>query len=354
MIEALEKMKGRYEELTELVGLPEVLNDPKKLKEVTKEMSQLSPVVRSYEEYKKLARAIAEAEEILANSKDDDLRDLAKAELQELRPKWDECSERLKEMLVPKDPRDVKNAIVEIRAGTGGEEATLFAADIYRMYTMYAERMGWDTEPMNSSPSDSGGFKEVTFLVKGNGVYGRMKFESGVHRVQRVPATEASGRIHTSAVTVAVLPEAEEVEVEIDPKDLEIDVFRSSGPGGQSVNTADSAVRIRHIPTGLVVRCQDERSQLKNKNKAMKVLRARLMDMQIEEQEKQVAAARKSQISTGDRSAKIRTYNFPQGRVTDHRIGLTLYKLGEVMNGDLDELAEAIAAAESEGKLKAS
>lgn len=354
MIEALEKMKGRYEELTSVVSLPETLNNPNKLKEVTKEMSQLSPIVKRYEEYKKLARAIAEAEEIVKNSKDKDFVELAKAELEESKPKWEECSQALKEMLVPKDPRDVKNAIVEIRAGTGGEEAALFASDMYRMYTMYAEKMGWRIDVMDSNPSEVGGFKEIVFGLLGNSVYGKMKYESGVHRVQRVPETEASGRIHTSAVTVAVLPEAEEVDVEIDPKDLEIDVFRSSGPGGQSVNTADSAVRIKHLPTGLVVKCQDERSQLKNKNKAMKVLRARLMEIQREEQEAQVAAERRSQVSTGDRSAKIRTYNFPQGRVTDHRINLTLYKLSEIMDGDLDDLMEAMAVADNEEKMKAS
>lgn len=354
MIEALEKIKGRYEELTNMVALPETLNDPNRLKQVTKEMSQLNPVVKRYAEYKKLALVIAEAEDIVKNSTDKDLIELAKAELLETKPQWEECSQSLKEMLVPKDPRDEKNAILEIRAGTGGEEAALFAADMYRMYTMYAENIGWSIDVMDSNPSGVGGFKEIIFLLQGNGVYGRMKFESGVHRVQRVPATEASGRIHTSAITVAVLPEAEEVEIEIDPKDLEIDVFRSSGPGGQSVNTADSAVRIKHVPTGLAVKCQDERSQLKNKNKAMKVLRARLMDMQQEEQEKQVAAERRSQVSTGDRSAKIRTYNFPQGRVTDHRIGLTLYKLSEIMNGELDELVDAMAVAENEQKLKAS
>jgi peptide chain release factor 1 len=354
MIETLEKMKSRYEELTELVGRREILNSPNKLKEITKEMSRLSPLVKAYAEYKKLALGIADAEEIVRTSSDGDLVDLAKSELQELRPKWDDVSRRLKEMLVPKDPRDEKSAIVEIRAGTGGEEAALFAADIYRMYTMYAENMGWSVDVMNTSPSDAGGFKEITFHLQGDGVYGRMKFESGVHRVQRVPTTEASGRIHTSAVTVAVLPEAEEVDVDIDPKDLEVDVFRSSGPGGQSVNTADSAVRIKHVPTGLVVQCQDERSQLKNKNKAMKVLRARLLELQRREQEEQVAAQRRSQVSTGDRSAKIRTYNFPQGRVTDHRIGLTLYRLSEIMDGDLNELTEAMAAAENEQKLKAS
>lgn len=354
MIEALEKMKGRYEELTGVVSLPETLNDRNKLKEVTKEMSHLSPIVRRYEEYKKLARAIAEAEEIVKNSTDRDLVELAKAELEEFEPKWEECSQALREMLVPKDPRNSKSAIIEIRAGTGGEEAALFAANMYRMYKMYAETMGWKIDVMDSNPSEVGGFKEVVFHLQGDSVYGRMKYESGVHRVQRVPATEASGRIHTSAITVAVLPEAEEVDVEIDPKDLEVDVFRSSGPGGQSVNTADSAVRIKHIPSGLVVKCQDERSQLKNKNKAMKVLRARLLDLQREEQDAQLAAERKSQVSTGDRSAKIRTYNFPQGRVTDHRIGLTLYKLPAIMNGELDELTDALAAAENEEKMKAS
>jgi peptide chain release factor 1 len=354
MIEALEKIKGRYEELTGIVSLPEILNNPNRLKEVTKEMSQLSSVVQRYEEYKKLARAIAEAEDIIKTSKDKDFIELAKAELLEVKPKWDDCSQALKELLVPKDPRDVKNAIVEIRAGTGGAEAALFVADMYRMYTMYAEKMGWKIDIMDSNPSEVGGLKEIVFHLLGNSVFGRMKYESGVHRVQRVPATEASGRIHTSAITVAVLPEAEEVDVEIDTKDLEIDVFRSSGPGGQSVNTADSAVRIKHIPTGLVVKCQDERSQLKNKNKAMKVLRSRLAEAQREQQDAQVAADRRSQVSTGDRSAKIRTYNFPQGRVTDHRISLTLYRLPEIMDGDLDDLADAMAAAENEEKMKAS
>jgi peptide chain release factor 1 len=354
MIDALEKAKRRYEELTALLAEPETLNSPQKLKEVTKEMSHLRPIVEGYEEYKKLAGSVAEAEEIVKHSSDKDLVELARSELMETKPKWDECTKRLQELLVPKDPLDSKNAIMEIRAGTGGEEAALFVADMYRMYSMYAENKGWGLEIMGSNPSDVGGFKEIVFMLQGDGVYGRMKHERGVHRVQRVPATEASGRIHTSAVTVAVLPEAEEVEIQIDPKDLEVDVFRSSGPGGQSVNTADSAVRVKHVPTGLVVQCQDERSQLKNKMKAMKVLRARIMDMQQKEQEQRQAADRKSQVSTGDRSAKIRTYNFPQGRVTDHRIGLTLYRLSEIMNGDLDELAKAIAVAKNEQRLEAS
>jgi peptide chain release factor 1 len=354
MIEALEKANERYKELTTLLAEPETLNNPQKLKEVTKEISYLTPIVKGYEEYKHLAGGVAEAEEIVRHSSDKDLVELAKSELVDLKPKWDECTSRLQELLVPKDPRDAKNAIIEIRAGTGGEEAALFAADMYRMYSMYAENKGWGLEVIGNNPSDVGGFKEVVFLLQGDGAYGRMKHESGVHRVQRVPATEASGRIHTSAVTVAVLPEAEEVEIQIDPKDLEVDVFRSSGPGGQSVNTADSAVRVKHLPTGIVVQCQDERSQLKNKMKAMKVLRARIMDMQQKDQEQREAAERKSQVSTGDRSAKIRTYNFPQGRVTDHRIGLTLYRLSEIMNGDLDGLADAIAVAEKEQKLEAS
>jgi peptide chain release factor 1 len=354
MIETLEKAKKRYEELSNLLAETETLNNPRKLKEVTKEMSRLTPIVKGYEQYRKLAGSVAEAEDIVRHSSDKDLIELAKSELVDLKPKWEECTKRLQTLLVPKDPMDDKNAIMEIRAGTGGEEAALFAADMYRMYSMYAENKGWNLEVMGSNPSEVGGFKEIIFLLQGDGVYGRMKHERGVHRVQRVPATEASGRIHTSAVTVAVLPEAEEVEVEIDPKDLEVDVFRSSGPGGQSVNTADSAVRVRHVPTGIVVQCQDERSQLKNKMKAMKVLRARIMDMQRKEQEERTAADRRSQVSTGDRSAKIRTYNFPQKRVTDHRIGLTLYRLPEIMDGDLDELAEAAAVAENEQKLKAS
>jgi peptide chain release factor 1 len=354
MVEALEKAKERYEELTRLLAEAETLNSPQRLKEITKEMSRLTPIVKGYEEYKSLARSVAEAEDIVRHSSDKDLVELAKSELEDIKPRWGECTRRLQELLVPRDPMDEKNAMLEIRAGTGGEEAALFASDMYRMYSMYAESRGWDLEVMGMNPSDAGGFKEVVFLLQGDDVYGRMKHERGVHRVQRVPATEASGRIHTSAVTVAVLPEAEEVEIRIDPKDLEVDVFRSSGPGGQGVNTADSAVRIKHVPTGLVVQCQDERSQLKNKMKAMKVLRARLLDVQRKEREQREAAERKSQVSTGDRSAKIRTYNFPQGRVTDHRIGLTLYRLSEIMNGDLDELIDAITVADNEQKLEAS
>jgi peptide chain release factor 1 len=279
---------------------------------------------------------------------------MAKSELEELEQDRARLEEELPRLLLPPDPLDHKNVIVEIRAGTGGDEAALFATEILRLYMKYAERHGWRAEVLSTSASGSGGTKEAVVSISGEGAYSRFKYESGVHRVQRVPETEASGRIHTSAVTVAVLPEAEEIDVEIKASDLQIDVFRASGPGGQSVNTADSAVRIRHLPTGIVVQCQDERSQLKNKAKALKVLRARLLDMQIQEQERKMAATRKSMVSTGDRSAKIRTYNFPQGRVTDHRIGLTLYRLGDVLEGDIDELIDGLFNAEQAERLAAS
>jgi len=322
-----------------------VLADPNRLKEVAKKRGGLEPIVEKWNEYSAVAHNIAEDEQIIENSKDQELVAIARGEVEELRAKLEVLDRELKELLIPKDPNDERNVIVEIRAGTGGEEAALFAADLSRMYMKYAESKGWKIEIMNTSPTGVGGFKEIIFLVEGRGAFSHLRYESGVHRVQRVPVTEASGRIHTSAVTVAILPEAEDVEVEIDPRDLEIDVFRSSGPGGQSVNTADSAVRIRHLPTGLVVQCQDERSQLKNKAKAMKVLRARLLAIKQEEQELQIAKSRRAQVSSGDRSAKIRTYNFPQGRVTDHRIGLTLYRLGDMLEGNLDELVGTLRAA---------
>jgi peptide chain release factor 1 len=354
MREALEKAKARFDELTRLLEDPAVHSNPSELKRVSKERSALDPLIRAIRRYDRVLERIHDDSTLLRTEKEPELAAMAKAEIDELTIEKEQIEAELPRLLLPPDPFDQKNVIVEIRAGTGGDEAALFAGEVLRMYTKYAERHGWRVEVLSISQSGGGGIKEVSLLIAGDGVYRRFKYESGVHRVQRVPETEASGRIHTSAVTVAVLPEAEEVDVELKPSDLQIDVFRSSGPGGQSVNTADSAVRIRHLPTGIVVQCQDERSQLKNKAKALKVLRARLLDMEIQEQEKKLAASRKSQVSSGDRSAKIRTYNFPQGRVTDHRIGLTLYRLQDVMEGDLTELTDALFAAEQAERLASS
>ena len=351
MLEELERLEERFNELTELLASPEVASDHRRLRELAKERAELEPAVRLIEEYRSVLRGIEEAEEILREGEDGDLEELAKEELKELRERKDRLEERLKSFLVPKDPEDSKDVILEIRAGTGGEEAALFAADLARMYTRYAERKGWKVEHVDSNPTELGGFKEVVFAISGENVYRHLKYESGVHRVQRVPVTESGGRIHTSAASVVVLPQAEEVEVEINPEEVRIDVFRSSGPGGQSVNTADSAVRITHIPTGIVVQCQDERSQLQNKRKALQVLRARLLDMKKREQEQEIARRRRSSVRTGDRSVKIRTYNFPQNRVTDHRINLTLYRLEEILDGDLDELVEALQRADQEERL---
>jgi len=321
---------------------------------VSKERSSLEELVTAARRYDDVLKQIAENTALVRNEKDAELVAMAKAEVEELEQERAKLEQDLPRLLLPPDPLDHKNVIVEIRAGTGGEEAALFASEILRLYMKYAERHGWRPELLSTSEAGAGGLKEAVVQINGDGAYSKLKYESGVHRVQRVPETEGSGRIHTSAITVAVLPEAEEVDVEIKPSDLQIDVFRSSGPGGQSVNTADSAVRIRHVPTGIVVQCQDERSQLKNKAKALKVLRARLLDMEIQEQERKLAATRKSMVSSGDRSAKIRTYNFPQGRVTDHRIGLTLYRLQDVLEGDLDELVEGLFNAEQAERLAAS
>ncbi|HXF59122.1 MAG TPA: peptide chain release factor 1 [Candidatus Saccharimonadales bacterium] len=354
MREALERAKARFEELTEKLADPALHHDPNEMRRVSKERSSLEDLVTAARRYDQVLQRIAEGTAILRNEKDPELLGMAKTEVAEMEAERAKLEAELPKLLLPADPLDQKNVLVEIRAGTGGDEAALFAAEMLRMYVKYAERHGWRAEVMSLSPSGAGGTKEAIVSIEGNGAYSKLKYESGVHRVQRVPETEASGRIHTSAVTVAVLPEAEEVDVEIKSGDLQIDVFRAGGPGGQSVNTADSAVRIRHIPTGIVVQCQDERSQLKNKNKAMKVLRARLLDLERQQQEQKLAAQRKSQVSTGDRSAKVRTYNFPQGRVTEHRIGLTLYRLPDVMEGDLDEVVNGLFNAEQAERLAAS
>ncbi len=341
MLDKLAEVEKRYEQLERLLTGPDLIGKQREYSKVAKERAELEQIVSCFREWRKLEQEIQENRELL-NEKDEEIRELAKEELTVLRQRKEELEGRLRALLLPKDPNDTKNVILEIRAGTGGEEAALFAASLYRMYSRYAEYRGWRVEIMSSNPTGLGGFKEIIALVEGRGVYSRLKFEGGVHRVQRVPVTEGSGRIHTSAVTVAMLPEADEVEVEIDPKDLRVDVFRSSGPGGQSVNTTDSAVRITHIPTGLVVSCQDEKSQHKNRAKGLKILRARLLEQKQKEQHSEIAASRKLMVGTGDRSERIRTYNFSQNRVTDHRINFTLYKLDRVMEGEMDELVDAL------------
>ena len=341
MLDKLEEVEKRYEQLEGLLTDPQLLRQQREYSKVAKERSDLEGLVSCYREWKKVGREIQENQELL-NENDDAIRELAKEELSVLRERKEELEARLKVLLLPKDPNDSRNVILEIRAGTGGEEAALFAASLFRMYHRYSESRGWRVEIMNSSPTGLGGIKEIIGLIEGRGAYSRLKFEGGVHRVQRVPVTEGSGRIHTSAVTVAVLPEADEVEVQLDPKEIRVDVFRSSGPGGQSVNTTDSAVRITHVPTGIVVSCQDEKSQHKNKGKALKILRARILERKQEEQRSEIASSRKLMVGSGDRSERIRTYNFPQGRVTDHRINFTLYKLERVMEGEMDELVDAL------------
>lgn len=350
MFENLRVFENRYEELNQKLYDPASAADRELYASLMKEHKELEPIVEAYREYARCETTLQGAKELL---EDPELREMAQEEIKANQARLEELEEEIKLLLLPKDPNDGKNVVVEIRGGTGGEEAALFAYDLYRMYTAYAEKQGWRTEIVSLNETELGGFKEVSFLVDGQGAYSRLKFESGAHRVQRVPETETQGRIHTSAATVAVMPEAEEVEIDIDPKDLQIDTFRSSGAGGQHINKTSSAIRITHLPTGMVVECQDERSQYKNKDKAMKVLRARLLDKEREKQSSQVAAERQSQVGSGDRSERIRTYNFPQSRVTDHRIGLTLYKLEEVMGGELDEIIDGLIAADRAAQLEA-
>lgn len=351
MWDKLQGIEERYENLTQMLADPEVVSNPARLAEVAREHAELEEIVTVYREYREASRHLEEARSLL-EERDPELRELAEAEVEQLQERLRALEEKLRVLLLPKDPRDQRDVIMEIRAGAGGEEAGLFAADLYRMYTRYAERHGWQTELLSAHPTDLGGFKEVVFEVRGKGAFSRLKFESGVHRVQRVPITESSGRIHTSTATVAVLPEADEVEVHIDPKDLEIEVFCSSGPGGQHMQKNATAVRITHKPTGIVVTCESERSQAQNKARALAVLRARLYEMERRKQENEIAEARRAQVGTGERSEKIRTYNFPQNRVTDHRIGLTLYRLSDVLDGDLDPFVDELIAQEQAERLR--
>lgn len=354
MFDKLQGIEDKLEKINSSLCDPEVVSNQEEYKKLMREAKTLTPIVEKIREYKKANSDLTEAKEMLADSSlDKEFRDMASEEAAKAQKKTEELKEELKVLLLPKDPNDYKNVIVEIRGGAGGEEAALFAGSLFRMYSMYAERKGWKTEIMNENPTELGGYKEISFMIEGEGAYSRLKFESGVHRVQRVPETESQGRVHTSTVTVAVLPEAEEVEFTLDPADLQIDVFRSSGAGGQKVNKTSSAIRVTYLPTGMVVECQDERSQYKNKDKALKVLRSRLLEEKTAKQNAEIAGERRSQVGTGDRSERIRTYNFPQGRVSDHRIGLTLYKIEAIMNGDLDEIIDALVTADTAEKLKA-
>ena len=351
MFDKLEDTERRYEELQAELSEPTVTNDTVRFRKLMKDQNELAEIVEAYREYKQAKQNIEDSLTMLEEENDEELRELAKEELSRAKEDVAKLEQRLKILLLPKDPNDEKNVIVEIRAGAGGDEAALFAAELFRMYSKYAETQRWKIDMMNLNESGIGGCKEVIFMIEGNGAYSKLKYESGVHRVQRIPVTESGGRIHTSTATVAIMPEAEEVDVQIDMNDCRFDVFRSSGNGGQCVNTTDSAVRLTHIPTGIVISCQDEKSQLKNRDKALKVLRSRLYELELEKAHDAEAAARKSQVGTGDRSEKIRTYNFPQGRCTDHRIGLTLYKLEKIMDGDIQEIIDACIAADQAAKL---
>jgi peptide chain release factor 1 len=352
VIEKLSFIENKYKELSQRIIDPKEMEDRSEWQKLVKEHGEIEPIVMKYKEYNENVTRLEEDKEMLKEKLDDEMKELVKEEISELEEKIEKLEEELKVLLIPKDPNDHKNVIVEIRAGAGGDEAGLFAGNLFRMYSRYAERKGWKIEIMSSNDQGIGGFKEVIFMIKGKGAYSRLKYESGVHRVQRVPETEASGRIHTSTATVAVLPEAEDIDIEINPNDIRVDVFRSSGNGGQSVNTTDSAVRITHIPTGMVVSCQDEKSQLKNRDKAMKILKTRLYDQMLTEQNAEIAQERRSQVGSGDRSERIRTYNYPQGRVTDHRINMTLYKLDAFLDGDIDEMIEALITTDQAEKLK--
>ncbi len=349
----LTQIESRFSEVETLLADPDVIKDLHKYKELMREHSHLKETVDTYHQYRSVGKQIEETRALIESERDPEMRQMAKDELHSLEKRHEDSTDQLKTLLIPRDPLDQKDIIMEIRAGTGGDEAALFASDLYRMYTRYAERMGWKIEIMSSSEIEIGGFKEIVYSISGGNVYENLRYESGVHRVQRVPETEAGGRVHTSAVTVAVLPEAEETDIQINPEELKIDVYRSSGPGGQSVNTTDSAVRVTHLPTGLVVTCQDEKSQHKNRAKAIRVLRARLYEMEEAKKQAERAQARRTQIGSGDRSERIRTYNFPQNRVTDHRINLTLYKLETVIQGELDELVDALKLSAREQYLKA-
>ena len=352
MFDRLEDLVRRLEEINIELSDPDTISNQEKYRALMKEQNDLTPIVEKYQEYKKAKEGVEDSLAILEEESDEDMRELAKEELNECKQLVENCEQELKILMLPKDPNDEKNVIVEIRGGAGGDEAALFAADLFRMYSKYAESNRWKVEVMSANENGIGGFKEIVFMVIGNGAYSKLKYESGVHRVQRIPSTESGGRIHTSTATVAIMPEVEDVEVFVDPNDCKIDVYRASGNGGQCVNTTDSAVRITHIPTGIVVTCQDEKSQLKNKDKAMKVLRSRIYDMEQEKAESEQAAERRSQVGTGDRSEKIRTYNFPQGRVTDHRIKFTSHRLGEILEGDLNEVIQNIVVADQTDKLE--
>ncbi|NLT08828.1 MAG: peptide chain release factor 1 [Ruminococcus sp.] len=353
MFEKLAVMEEKYEDISTKLSDPDIVNDNKLYTQLMKEYKNMTPIIEKYREYVRAMRLFEEAKELLADSGDKELKEMAQEELEESKEAMEALTQELKVLLLPKDPNDDKNVIIEIRGGAGGEEASLFANSLYRMYTMYAETRGWKQEVLSANPTELGGFKEISFSVEGDGAYSRLKYESGVHRVQRVPETESQGRIHTSTVTVAVLVEADEVELEINPTDLKIDYFRASGAGGQHINKTESAVRITYLPTNVVVECQDERSQHKNKDKAMKILRSRIYEAMQEEQDAKIASERKMQVGTGDRSERIRTYNYPQGRLTDHRIGLTIYRLEDILNGNLDEVFDALATADQAAKLAA-